>query len=304
VQEYLIEKVCVISNKIFGMGFIEITNIENMTGSADTWAAWFKAISGAVVGFLLGLIPGWWARRSNVTTAGELANTDINNMKLAIETQLLSTRMFTSELQSTDEATKLLSYTNWLKHRFEFIKTVDKVDLVKFHKREVPSEAVEYVQGIFQALGVLDLQMKKMDEQYLEYVAFSDGKVREYAELLNTFNRLAIIEREKLGVVNYKKDKILVALFENIFDKKKALNGTVVINYLTNLHPNLKDNLFTDYTHPLYIQIKEFDVKGTMIINDLTNKKLLFVNHIKRTEEGLQEAYLQLYGHAFVIPGA
>lgn len=277
------------------------TNIESY-GSPENWSSWIKYTLGAVTGFVLGLIPAGWARRKAVTNAGELIQTDIELLKLNIDTQILSLRIYLIELNKNKiEAGQTISFDIWFLHRFDLVKSIDKPTLIKYYKRKFnQKESVGIVLELYQCFGTLETQMDKLNESYASFRIDAEKLVEEYTEALNQLHLEAIAERDRLSEEMYNKDTLTKRLFDYVFEEERHLNINNIIGYKESLHSEFKNEVYTLHTHKLYRPVLEFHIKGLTVIQKMENCRTLFANLVFVTQNTLKDAHKALYNEDYV----
>ena len=119
------------------MAFFDIYNIENWTaGEPSPWYVKLMPVWTTLLGFSLGLVPGLISRLRDKWRTGELFNTELATLKIGLEEQVIEIRRYKNEfLNPPMQTTKLLGLSLVLLHKFEIIKTFNKITLIKYFEK-------------------------------------------------------------------------------------------------------------------------------------------------------------------------
>ncbi|MEO6902182.1 MAG: hypothetical protein ABI315_03430 [Bacteroidia bacterium] len=275
------------------MALIDIYNIDNWTASEPApWYIKLLPVATTIIGFLLGLLPGLIARQKFKRRTGKLFKLELESLKIALEEQLTEIKRYRNDfLNPPNPPSGLMCLTLVLFHKFEIIKTFDKVTLIKYFEKQEKEFATHYVSTFYQMFGVLERDTERLDKVYTEYQMEFDKISDSYLNEINYLRLLAIIERDKLGG-DFSKDPVLVKLWEVAFSKPDNFTTDVIMIFAKDLHQKLlHEKVFMDTKHPLYKPILDLALKGSKIVSDYESKKSKYIGLLNMTEETFQSAF-------------
>lgn len=248
-----------------------------------------------LLGFSLGLAPGLIARLRDKWQAGELFKTELATLKICLEEQVIEIRRYKNEfLNPPMQTAKLNGLTLVLLHKFEIIKTFNKITLIKYSKKEYGDEAPQYISSLYQMFGVIERDIKRLEKNYTDYQIEFDNIGTAYITEINNLRSEVIMIRDQLGD-KAKEDVFIMKLWEVAFSAKPDMTTYDIINFGRELHPKLlKEKIFTNTKHLMYKSVLNFVVTGTALVNRYDNKKAKFTGLLDISEETFGEALKEL----------
>jgi len=274
------------------MALIDFYNIDNWAGGEQIpWYFKLLPIASTLMGFALGLLPGLVSREKFKRRTGKLFKLELESLKFTLEEQLSELKKYKNEFLNISKPTDgIMTLSIVLLHKFEIIKTFDKIVLIKFYEKQQNELATHYISSYYQMFGVIERDTERLDKVYSEYQIEFERIGESYVSEINYLKALAIMERDKLGG-DMSKDIVLSKLWDSLFSQNKNLNISEIMAFAKDLHSKfMKDGVFTDFKHPLYKSIIEFDLKGSRILSEYENKKAKYVRLLQMSEQTFQNA--------------
>jgi hypothetical protein len=275
------------------MALVDIYNIENWSAGEPTpWYIRVLPLVGTLLGFLLGLLPGLISRIKDKYRTGRLFKQEVAALIVTLDEQIKEIQRYRSELLNpTLKQSELSGLNIFLTNTLEVIKVLDKITLIKYFEKEEKEFSTLYISSRYQMFGIIQKDAERLERAYVEYQIEFDKISESYFQEINSLRTLAIIERDKLKG-DMSKDKVLTKLWEIAFSEKPNFSIDAIMTFAKELHPKLlRDEIFTEVSHPMYKPILDFAVSGIKIVNLYENKKTKYLSILRMSEQTFQSAY-------------
>ena len=243
------------------MALVEVNNIENY-GSSGGWD--WKSLLAVLFGYLLKLLTDEILKKRDQKNIGKLFEYELFSFKGQFKKQLSDIRLYT-------EKTNLYDYTNitsYFIHKFDLIKALDKLTLVKFYKRKYKTGSSTYISKILNNIDLVYLELKRYEDFYTEYSKQKDDFIFNYKTNLDKIRRSVTSQEQYTSDIYIKKfTELYIKYISNT-----PLDLKYIISLENTFHLQLLQEMPTNNNHPLYNNISEFNFKGKDLIQTFKMK--------------------------------
>jgi len=242
--------------------------------------------------FFSGLVSRTNCSHQTENRTGKLFYQEIDLLKVNLDDQIKEIHRYQTQFEDMSKAPgdiKPLSLL--LLHKFEIIKSLDKIQLIKCLEKTHGNQSTQIVSTLYQMFFILDRDTERLDKIYGAYHAKFDQLVGSFVDEINALRLPALTERDRLGT-NYHTDKFLFRLWELAFTQNTNLNINELIGFATELIPKLLgEKVLTDTTHTLYQPVLEFTVRSSKILNQYQNERKKFLGILRMSEDTFRSGH-------------
>lgn len=274
------------------MALFEIYNIDTWSGSEPTPSyVRLLPLVGTVLGFSLGLLPGLISREKFKRKTGQIFEYELKSLLITLSEQIEELKRYRNHfLDPKTKQEELLPLSISLLHKFEILRTLDKVILIKYYEKSNKELATHNIGAFYQMCAVVERDAERLDRLYTEYQLEFDRISASYFEQINSLRLLAIVEKDKLGG-NAKSDIFLSKLWTVAFSKEPDFSISDIMLFAKELNFLLTDDpIFSDTKHALYRPVLDFSLRGSTIVNEYDKTKKRFLGILTMSEQTFQDA--------------
>lgn len=278
------------------MAIVEINHVES-AGNSGGWD--WKSLLAVLFGFLLKLATDELLKYKDRKKVAEIFENELDSYKDSLKKQAEDVVVYLSKTKSYDYSTITVYFT----HKFDLIKSLDKVTLVKYYKKRHKGKLPNYVNKIYNNIELLQTEFNLYEKSYREYSKLTENFQAEYKSNLDAIRRTVALYCDGLSPEEYKKDVFLLKFAE--INNKYIHNVKFELKDIVNLEKTFHFEIFKDLPtasyHVLYNSIFESSFKGKDMIQLFTMKTDKHVAYLKNLESSIKEKYKDIYKEELIL---
>lgn len=278
------------------MAFIEYNNIENMSGSSNSFG-WAYTLIGVTLGFGLNACKDWWLKRRDVLRAGEIFETELEILKINIVEQVDYLEEYHGEVSTSEFSDVVIVLT----HNIDFIKSIDAFKLIKYYEITKVEKYNEILSSQIKNFEIMKSTMLRLENNVINYEGKFPSLLLElehiFDDFLIQFKKYSDEEAIK-GLENEELEELRTIILDFISKSKETggIPGHLEADFLKKL-TNI--SFYNDPHHPFYGQINLFDLKYTAELNKIDDLRDTHLYGIEAVEDTLKDIYESLYDEDF-----